>query len=70
MYCTYVYCMTVLSAYFLCTFYVLCVYYCLCIVCADNFSRVLLEQQPGVDGSDYINASYVDVSHFIAFFIL
>lgn len=25
-----------------------------------NFSRVLLEQQPGIDGSDYINASYID----------
>lgn len=36
----------------------------LCVTgCADNFSRVLLEQQPGVEGSDYINASYIDVSH-------
>ena len=35
----------------------------LCVTgCADNFSRVLLEQQPGVEGSDYINASYIDVS--------
>ena len=30
----------------------------------DNFTRVSLDQQPGIEGSDYINASYIDVSHF------
>ena len=45
----------------MCIIYCICVS-CLCIVHADNFSRVLLEQQPGIDGSDYINASYIDVS--------
>ncbi len=28
----------------------------------DDSSRVCLEYSPGVDGSDYINASHVDVS--------
>ena len=37
--------------------YIHVVFVCL----SDNFSRVLLEQLPGEDGSDYINASYVDV---------
>ena len=29
---------------------------------ADEQSRVKLNQKPGVDGSDYINASFIDVS--------
>ena len=27
----------------------------------DNFSRVQLEKKPGLEGSDYVNASFVDV---------
>ena len=62
-----------LCVYVLYCFIIGCVlYYCICVLClcivyADNFSRVLLEQQPGIDGSDYINASYIDVSHFVGF---
>ena len=40
------------------------VYYfvCVCYVPTDDSSRVVLQNCPGVDGSDYINASHVDVS--------
>lgn len=34
----------------------------MCTLVADDSSRVSLEYKPGVDGSDYINASHVDVS--------
>ena len=34
-----------------------CVY-----VCTDDFSRVKLELVEGEEGSDYVNASYIDVS--------
>lgn len=39
---------------------------CLCAFdwLADEQSRVKLYQQPGVEGSDYINASFIDVSTF------
>jgi len=30
--------------------------------CSDDDSRVVLETIPGVEGSDYINASFIDVS--------
>lgn len=34
----------------------------LCInIILDDFSRVILEKIEGVEGSDYINASYIDV---------
>ena len=37
---------------------------CLCDVCVDDFNRVVLSTLPDVKYSDYINASYVDVSKF------
>ena len=36
--------------------------------CTDNYNRVHLRYSPGVDGSDYINASYIDVSTGMATF--
>ena len=32
-----------------------------CVYCVDDFSRVKLEAIEGMEGSDYINASYIDV---------
>ena len=32
------------------------------LMCTDNHNRVTLMMKPGIGGSDYINASYVDVS--------
>ena len=32
-------------------------------ICLDDFSRVKLREIPGEEGSDYINASFLDVSH-------
>ena len=34
----------------------------LCDICVDDFNRVVLSTLPEVKYSDYINASYVDVS--------
>ncbi len=34
----------------------------LCCMCIDDFNRVVLSALLDVDNSDYINASYVDVS--------
>ena len=31
-------------------------------ICLDDFSRVKLKEIPGEEGSDYINASFLDVS--------
>jgi len=31
----------------------------------DDFSRVKLRKLPGEEGSDYINASYIDVNHHL-----
>ena len=35
---------------------------CICKVCVDDFNRVVLSALPDVKHSDYINASYADVS--------
>lgn len=35
-------------------------------VAIDEDTRVALLKSPGVDGSDYINASSIDVSFFLA----
>ena len=35
-----------------------------CVLLADDYNRVVLEHQEGTPDSDYVNASYVDVSHF------
>lgn len=35
---------------------------------ADDYNRVVLESIEGEHDSDYVNASYVDVSHFGLFF--
>ncbi len=32
------------------------------IIYSDDFNRVILKTIPEVDNSDYVNASYVDVS--------
>ena len=34
----------------------------ICHMCTDDFNRIVLSTVPNVDNSDYINASYVDVS--------
>ena len=34
-------------------------------LCSDDFNRVMLSEIPDVEHSDYINASYVDVSKTI-----
>lgn len=34
----------------------------MCIWFADDETRVVLRVTPGVEGSDYINANFVDVS--------
>ena len=34
----------------------------MCVCVLDDSSRVVLEYYPGIEGSDYINASHVDVS--------
>ena len=33
---------------------------------ADNYNRVHLKMSPGIGGSDYINASFIDVSRYWA----
>jgi hypothetical protein len=38
-------------------------YIVLSLVFPDDFNRVVLKELPGVEHSDYINASYVDVMH-------
>ena len=37
---------------------------------SDDYNRVVLEMEEGVPDSDYINASYVDVSFRFRFFNL
>ena len=37
-------------------------YFLACFIYIDDFSRVKLSELPGEEGSDYINASFVDVS--------
>ena len=34
--------------------------------CLDDHSRVVLKQQEAITGSDYINASHIDVSLIVA----
>ena len=31
-------------------------------VTLDNYNRVIIKMKPGIGGSDYINASFIDVS--------
>ena len=38
-------------------------------LCLDDFSRVKLLEIPGEEGSDYINASFLDVSCRMIIFI-
>ena len=33
---------------------------------ADNYNRAHLKMSPGIGGSDYINASFIDVSGYLA----
>ena len=35
--------------------------------CSDDFNRVVLSKIPDVEHSDYVNASYVDVSKSIEY---
>lgn len=34
---------------------------------ADDYNRVVLDLQPGIPDSDYVNGSYVDVRHLPVF---
>ena len=34
-------------------------------ICLDDHSRVVLSLQDKITGSDYINASYIDVSFYV-----
>jgi len=41
------------------------VYKCLTFLLSDDYNRVVLEASDDSPDSDYINASYVDVSHLL-----
>ena len=39
--------------------------YCSVLHVADDFNRIKLREIPDLEGSDYINASYMDVSYLL-----
>ena len=41
----------------------------MCAFLLDDYNRVVLDLQPGIPDSDYVNGSYVDVRHVVTLIV-